>query len=81
MNWVPWNIRIKKMPISWKINSSTLPNSLIEALADYPELFPHGILIRWTQEQDLIFEAVLRAFDRLVCQSREIFYSLRKPKS
>ncbi len=40
-------------------NNVPLPDSLIEALVDHPELFPDGILVRWTQEQDLIFEATL----------------------
>ncbi len=40
-------------------NNLPLPDSLIEALVDHTELFPDDILVRWTQEQDLIFEATL----------------------
>ncbi len=40
-------------------NNIPLPDSLVEALVDHPELFPDNILVRWTQEQDLILEATL----------------------
>ncbi len=40
-------------------NNIPLPDSLIEAMVEHPELFPNDILIRWTQEQDLILEATL----------------------
>ena len=40
-------------------NNAPLLDSLIEALVDHHELFPDDILVRWTQEQDLIFEATL----------------------
>ncbi len=40
-------------------NNVPLPDSLIEALVAHAELFPDNILVRWTQEQDLIFEATL----------------------
>jgi hypothetical protein len=40
-------------------NNTPLPDSLVEALVNHPESFPDDILIRWTQEQDLIFEATL----------------------
>jgi hypothetical protein len=40
-------------------NNTPLPDSLVEALVDHPEVFPDDILVRWTQEQDLIFEATL----------------------
>ncbi len=40
-------------------NNAPLPDSLIEAIVDHPELFPDGVLIRWTQEQELILEATL----------------------
>ncbi len=40
-------------------NNVPLPDSLIEALLDHPEFFPDGILFRWTQEKDLLFEATL----------------------
>ncbi len=40
-------------------NNTPLPDSLIEALVDHPELFPDDVLVRWTQEQDLLFEATL----------------------
>jgi len=40
-------------------NNVPLPDGLIEALIIHTELFPDNILIRWTQEQDLIFEARL----------------------
>jgi hypothetical protein len=37
-------------------NNIPLPDALIQALVDHRELFPDNILIRWTQEQDLILE-------------------------
>ncbi len=40
-------------------NNLPLSDCPIEALADHPKLFPDGILVRWTQEQELIFEATL----------------------
>ncbi len=40
-------------------NNTPLPDSLIEALVDHREFFPDHILIRWTQEQDLLLEATL----------------------
>jgi hypothetical protein len=40
-------------------NNKPLPDSLVEALVKHSELFPDDVLIRWTQEQDLIFEATL----------------------
>ena len=40
-------------------NNIPLPDSLIEALVDHTELFPDDVLVRWTQEQDLILEATL----------------------
>ncbi len=40
-------------------NNSPLPDALLEALVLHPELFPDDVLIRWTQEQDLILEATL----------------------
>ena len=40
-------------------NSIPLPVSLIEALMAHAELFPDDIPVRWTHEQDLIFEATL----------------------
>ncbi len=40
-------------------NNIPLPDTLIEVLVDHREFFPDNILIRWTQEQDLIFEATL----------------------
>ncbi len=41
-------------------NNAPLPDSLIEALVDHPELFSDDTLVRWTQEQDLILDATLR---------------------
>ena len=40
-------------------NQYPLPDSLIDALFDHPELFPNDILTRWTQEQDLLLDASL----------------------
>ncbi len=40
-------------------NNIPLPDALLEALVMHPELFPDDVLIRWTQEQDLILEATL----------------------
>src|SRR5512141_1812519 len=40
-------------------NGVPLPDSLIEALIGHPEIFADDILIRRTQEQDLILEATL----------------------
>ncbi len=40
-------------------NNRPLPDSLIQALVRHPETFPDDILIRWTQEQELLFEATL----------------------
>ena len=36
-----------------------LPHALIQALIDHPELAPDSMFIRWTQEQDLIWEGTL----------------------
>lgn len=41
-------------------NNIPLPDSLIQALTEHTELFPDNVLIRWTQEQELILEATLR---------------------
>ncbi len=41
-------------------NSTPLPDSLIQVLVDHSKLFPDDILVRWTQEPDLILEATLR---------------------
>lgn len=40
-------------------NYIPLPDQLIQAIIDHPELAPDDTLIRWTQEQDLILEATL----------------------
>ncbi len=40
-------------------NNIPLPDALLEALVMHPELFPDDVLIRWSQEQDLILEATL----------------------
>lgn len=40
-------------------NHIPLPYSLVAALISHPDLFSDDILVRWTQEQDLIFEANL----------------------
>ena len=40
-------------------NYIPLPYSLVAALISHPDLFADDILVRWTQEQDLIFEATL----------------------
>src|SRR5512142_2780474 len=37
-----------------------LPDSLLTALTDHPEVFPADVRIRWTQEQELLLEATLR---------------------
>ncbi len=40
-------------------NNLPLPDALLEALVNHPELYPDNLRIRWTQEQDLILEATL----------------------
>ncbi len=40
-------------------NNLPLPDAILEALVLHPELFPDDVLVRWTQEQDLILEATL----------------------
>ena len=40
-------------------NNLPLPDALLEVLVMHPELFPDDVLVRWTQEQDLILEATL----------------------
>ena len=40
-------------------NDVPLPHSLVDTLVDRPELFPDHVLVRWTQEQELILEATL----------------------
>jgi len=40
-------------------NKVPLPFGLITALISHPELFPDEIVIRWIQEQDVIFESAL----------------------
>ena len=40
-------------------NNVPLPDSLVEALVSHPELFADDVIVRWTQEQDLRFEATL----------------------
>ena len=41
-------------------NYTPLPEELIQALIDHPELAPDETLVRWTQEQDLVLETTLR---------------------
>jgi len=40
-------------------NKIPLPYSVIQALVDHPELASDDHIIRWTQEQELIFECTL----------------------
>jgi hypothetical protein len=40
-------------------NGALLPYPLLQALADHPELAPDDVFVRWTQEQDLIWEGTL----------------------
>lgn len=40
-------------------NYIPLPDTLIQALIDHPELAPDDTIVRWTQEQDIILEATL----------------------
>ncbi len=40
-------------------NTIPLPESLIEAPVDHPESFSDDVLVRWTQDQDLILETTL----------------------
>ncbi len=40
-------------------NNTPLPDALVEGLVGHREFFPDNILIRWTQEQDLILEDTL----------------------
>ncbi len=38
-------------------NNIPLPDAIIEALVDHRELFADDFVVRWVQEQDLLFEA------------------------
>ena len=40
-------------------NNTPLPDFLLQALIDHPELAPDDVIIRWTQEQDMVLEATL----------------------
>jgi len=40
-------------------NGIPIPDSVVEALVQHPELIPDNAFIRWTQEQELIFEGTL----------------------
>ncbi len=40
-------------------NHIPLPYALVAALISHRDLFSDDILIRWTQEQELVFEATL----------------------
>lgn len=40
-------------------NKIPLPSSLLEALIQHPELAPDHIVVRWTQEQELILKSTL----------------------
>jgi hypothetical protein len=40
-------------------NKIPIPDSVVEALIQHPELIPDNALIRWTQEQELIFEGTV----------------------
>jgi hypothetical protein len=40
-------------------NKIPLPDCVIEALVDHPEFAEGSMIIRWTQEQDLILECTL----------------------
>jgi len=41
------------------LNKVPLPYSLIQTLVERPDLAPDEMFIRWTQEQDLIWEGTL----------------------
>ena len=56
----PFMLRSRPATTSHRsFNYVPLPDSLLEALVEHAELFPDDILVRWTQEQDLYFEATL----------------------
>ncbi len=44
-------------------NMLPLSHLIIQALAEHPELIPENVLVRWTQEQELIFEKKINDFD------------------
>ena len=43
-----------KIPISY---------SIVQALIEHRELAPDDVIVRWTQEQELIFESTLGEFE------------------
>ena len=43
----------------WDLNMVPLPYSAFEVLLQHPKLAPDDVYIRWTQEQELIFEGTL----------------------
>ena len=47
-------------------NNIPLSEHLLQALIDHPELAPDDVIVRWTQEQDLILEATLGELRRQV---------------
>lgn len=40
-------------------NNFPLPYTIVQVLIDHPDLIPDNVFIRWTQEQELIFECTL----------------------
>jgi hypothetical protein len=47
-------------------NMIPLSHTLIQALITHPELVPENMLIRWTQEQDLVAEGTVKNFRQML---------------
>ncbi|MGA7193687.1 MAG: hypothetical protein WBW94_08660 [Anaerolineales bacterium] len=46
-------------------NKAPIPDTVVQALVEHPELVPNDVVIRWTQEQELIFECTLGELRKL----------------
>jgi len=47
-------------------NMAPLPHTLIKAMISHPELVPENVLIRWTQEQDMVAEGTVEDFRQML---------------
>jgi hypothetical protein len=47
-------------------NFAPLSHTLIQALITHPELVPDNVLIRWTQEQDVVAEGAVEDFRQML---------------
>ena len=52
-------------------NKVPLSDLLIEALIDHPELVPDEVIIRWTQEQELIVETTMGDLRKIAGQEND----------